>query len=581
MGTFFGTAGNDRFGNSGSDLVYGLDGNDEIFSGSGVDTIYGGPGNDTILGSTAFVGEGFTGPDDLDGGTGFDTLDYYFQPRLGIRADLRAGTITYAGHPEYGVERIVGIESILASIGWDRIIGDGAANLFKASSGNDTLVGNMGADTLIGDAGVDRLDGGSGGDSISGGQGSDIIAGGTGADVILANEDNDRVDAGAGNDNVRGGTGSDTLSGGGGDDRLVAGVGNDLVHGGTGNDMIVAGGGSDRVDGGAGSDNVTGGFGADVIVGGSGDDRLAGEAGDNIVEGGSGNDLILAGPSDHRLDGGSGTDTLYIVGHQEVFENGDRDVRINLGTGTLRLNGGPRSTVVSIENVSTGSGNDTVIGSEGANLITVGSSNYHVGHGDNFVYARGGDDTVIGGTYYGADLLNGGAGDDLIMGEGSFIVEDFGNEYPGTDTLVGGAGNDTIHGVGAYLLMSGGAGDDLFILRPVDVHEWREDEDVNRDFFPPAVIADFAEGDEIHLEFASWRAVTPTPKFIGEVTEQGVDDMELYEIGYMRSGDDTLVLARLPLTFPDSGPLAFDQKYQQITLTGYQGALTAADFDLA
>jgi serralysin len=83
-----------------------------------------------------------------------------------------------------------------------------------------------------------------------------------------------------------------------------------------------------------------------------------------------------------------------------------------------------------IENALGGSGGDTLIGSELANVLDGGA-------GADKLQGNGGDDTLRGGT--GNDQLDGGAGNDTLIGG------------DGDDVLVGGAGND---------LLDGGAGTD-------------------------------------------------------------------------------------------------------------------------
>lgn len=78
-----------------------------------------------------------------------------------------------------------------------------------------------------------------------------------------------------------------------------------------------------------------------------------------------------------------------------------------------------------IENALGGSGGDTLIGSELANLLDGGA-------GADKLQGNGGDDTLRGGT--GNDQLDGGAGNDTLSGG------------DGDDVLVGGAGNDQLEG---------------------------------------------------------------------------------------------------------------------------------------
>jgi serralysin len=92
-----------------------------------------------------------------------------------------------------------------------------------------------------------------------------------------------------------------------------------------------------------------------------------------------------------------------------------------------------------IENLQTGSGNDTVTGNDTGNWIRTGG-------GNDTVEGKGGQDTISGGN--GKDTLAGGGGKDTLSGGG------------GEDTLSGGNGNDTLSGDGGKDTLSGGGGED-------------------------------------------------------------------------------------------------------------------------
>ncbi len=77
------------------------------------------------------------------------------------------------------------------------------------------------------------------------------------------------------------------------------------------------------------------------------------------------------------------------------------------------------------DQISTGSGEDLVLGFGGNDQIDVGS-------GIDYVDGGSGDDTIRGGK--GADILFGGDGNDDVRGEG------------GADRIIGGRGNDTLKG---------------------------------------------------------------------------------------------------------------------------------------
>lgn len=96
-----------------------------------------------------------------------------------------------------------------------------------------------------------------------------------------------------------------------------------------------------------------------------------------------------------------------------------------------------------LENVTTGSGNDTVTGNGAANTIRSGAGDDTVTGeaGADYILGEDGNDTVLGGT--GADTLIGGFGDDSMSGDSAFDLVRGGG---GNDTLVGGTGSDTVYG---------------------------------------------------------------------------------------------------------------------------------------
>ncbi|MHA3913524.1 calcium-binding protein, partial [Halovulum sp. GXIMD14793] len=93
-----------------------------------------------------------------------------------------------------------------------------------------------------------------------------------------------------------------------------------------------------------------------------------------------------------------------------------------------------------IENLNTGSGDDTVTGNDAANVIRTNI-------GNDTVYGGGGHDDIDGGA--GFDTIYGGVGADNIMG---------GNH---ADSIYGGANNDRLIGGQGFDNLYGGSGDDV------------------------------------------------------------------------------------------------------------------------
>ena len=151
-----------------------------------------------------------------------------------------------------------------------------------------------------------------------------------------------------------------------------------------------AGSGSDRVVCNAANNQVAGLFGNDTLLGGAGDDTLNGGFGNDLLDGGPGSDTVLfistAGPV---------TVNLAFVGPQSTGEGID--------------------TLVSIENVTSGTGDDTLLGNEVANVLDGGFGNDTLSGlgGNDTLLGGGGDDQLIGGL--GIDRLDGGSGVDTVL----------------------------------------------------------------------------------------------------------------------------------------------------------------------
>jgi 3',5'-cyclic AMP phosphodiesterase CpdA len=213
-----------------------------------------------------------------------------------------------------------------------------------------------------------------------------------------------------------------------GDDELVGTAGDDVILAGLGDDTVLAGAGNDRVEGGEGDDTLQGEAGDDTLLGGAGDDELAGGDGDDRLAGGAGDDL---------LDGGEGSDTAD-------YAEDTAGVNVDLAVGGAFGDQAGSDTLVSIENVIGGSGNDILAGDAGDNRIDGGE----------------GTDTLVLSGATGAialDLATGtvsaaGLGSDVFSGIEAFRLGD------GDDRLVIAAG------AAALGAIDGGAGTDTLVL---------------------------------------------------------------------------------------------------------------------
>ncbi|KAB1907212.1 calcium-binding protein [Micromonospora sp. AMSO31t] len=283
-----------------------------------------------------------------------------------------------------------------------------------------------------------------------------------------------------GRDQIRTGTGPAWVDGRGGDDvivtaeaagqvsRVAGGAGRDTVTTGDGNDVVAGDSdlgavdrpGTTTVHTSVGDKSLTGlvdwtrlkdpteeTAGADDhVTVGHGASRVYGNGGDDVVgvvldDRPNGTNLIIGGPGADILNGGKADDTIHTAGSSVPA---DPDAA---GSGDAGLT----------NRVDTGSGQDTVHGSAGADLVVSHSANGQTGH----VYGYGGDDVLVGG--YGTDELFGGPDEDYVIAEPSSVGDPDGTDGYGparqvvhqplpagtqsqAKLLVGGLGSDHVVG---------------------------------------------------------------------------------------------------------------------------------------
>ncbi|WP_433789259.1 calcium-binding protein [Actinoplanes sp. CA-252034] len=235
------------------------------------------------------------------------------------------------------------------------------------------------------------------------------------------------VDLGSGNDKVTNRTGL----------RLFAkgGSGNDDLIGGSGYDSLFGGGGADRLWGNGNRDFLAGEDGNDALAGGAGDDNLNGGKGDDREYGGAGNDSHSQGHDGSWADadlisGGAGRDLLSYSGRK-------KGVSVDSDSGK-KDDGrkGEGDTVLGIEHIVGGLGNDTLVGTS-RNDILSGLA------GDDHLDGRLGDDRLFGGP--GADRLDGDGGYDHLDGEQDGVVDFLdGGDYD--DTCVQNSDGESLFG---------------------------------------------------------------------------------------------------------------------------------------
>lgn len=223
------------------------------------------------------------------------------------------------------------------------------------------------------------------------------------------------------------------------------------LFGGAGNDVLTGGSGGDMLFGQAGNDTLLGKGGFDFLFGGTDNDTLTGGDADDQVFGESGNDRSVWNPGDDTdlNEGGAGTDTTEVNGGNgaEQFTttaNGTRvrfdrinpaPFSIDIGTSenlVLNANGGDDSAsaagnLAALIKMTTdgGSGNDSLLGSNGADVIIGGDDNDFVDgqQGNDVAFQGAGDDDFQWDPGDGSDIVEGQAGADELLFNGSAASE--------------------------------------------------------------------------------------------------------------------------------------------------------------
>ena len=462
-------------------------GDDSIDGGLGDDVIVAGSGDDTIALSDGFGNDIITGGE--TGETNGDTLDLS-ATTTGVTVDLTNAN-PETGTVSNGVDTasFTEIENITLGGGRDTVVladGSGADTVQAfdmTDSGDGTTNDQLDVSGLTSDGGttpvttadvvVTDTNGDGTGDAILTFPGGEsitlvgvsptqvdspaelaaigipqtlnyIVEGTSGDDLIdmayvgdpqgdmvdandnLAGDNVDVIEAGEGNDTVYAGLGSDTVIGENGDDSIFGEAGDDTLYG---------DGGADTIEGGIGNDFIVGGSGADSLYGQDGADRFNDGTGDDYVEGGADADTFFTQDGygvDTIVGGETGTDNDTLTS----YKTGDSVLDLTAGgtaadpeSGTLTA-GVDVVNFTEIEQVNLGSGNDTVIGSDGADT-------FRTGDGADVVDAGTGDD------FYGLGVAD-GAVDTVVFadGDGNDTVGSFeaptdlgGGTYSGNDQL--------------------------------------------------------------------------------------------------------------------------------------------------
>jgi len=214
------------------------------------------------------------------------------------------------------------------------------------------------------------------------------------------------------------------------------------LYGGDGNDVLRGGSGADRLFGQAGTDTLFGLGGVDMLFGGAAADSLTGGDADDQSFGQNDNDRLIwnSGDDTDLNEGGAGIDTVEVNGGNGVedFTTTANGLRVRFD----RVNPAPFSIDIGTsENLvlNANGGNDTF--SATGNLAALILITVDGGAGDDTISGSNGADVLLGGD--NNDFIDGQQGDDLaLMGVGEDTFQwDPGD---GNDTVEGQAGTDTL-----------------------------------------------------------------------------------------------------------------------------------------
>lgn len=398
-----------------------------------------------------------------------------------------------------------GNDTLFGGLADDILVGDVHSNddaTVSVTGGDDILYGGAGDDELYGEIHLGTLSGVIGGD--------DYLYGGLGDDYLSGQYGNDFLFGGLGNDTIIGGSGTDwvsymdiatgvtvDLSDTGAQDTIGAGTDTissvENLQGSNSDDTLWGNASANSIDGSLGDDVINGNDGDDLISGGFGNDTISGQGDNDIIDGGFGDDDLYGGSGDDIIIGGDGEDTVNYTDRLA-----GTDLTITLRTASAQtVTGIEQDTLLTIEHIESGEGNDSLKGSNGDNNISGnggddvingygGDDGLAGGNGDDIMYGSDGNDLVFGNA--GDDKLRGNNGDDILVGGdgiddmngGSGADQLYGVD--GDDNMNGGTGNDIIEGGAGDDVVRGGTGVDIFVFQAgseIDrVRDWEDGTDL-------------------------------------------------------------------------------------------------------
>ena len=215
-----------------------------------------------------------------------------------------------------------------------------------------------------------------------------------------------------------------------------------------------------------------------TLVGTAGNDSLSGLSGNDTLSGGGGNDLLVGNAGNDLLDGGSGGDTLqggagndtYVVDDAAdvVMESANAGTDLVLSSVSYTLVSNVENltlTGISVLNGTGNSLNNTVTGNTANNILDGGLG------ADTLIGGAGNDTYVVDNT---GDVVSeaANAGTDLVQASVTYtLANNIENLTLTGTTAINGTGNalnNTLIGNSAANKLTGGAGNDTYIVSTGD-----------------------------------------------------------------------------------------------------------------
>ncbi|MEG4011394.1 MULTISPECIES: calcium-binding protein [unclassified Microcoleus] len=380
-----------------------------------------------------------------------------------------------------------------STLGGSLIFGQGDNDTLVSVGPNDTIYGGEDEDSIRSQRTPALLFGDGGSDTIVaearatvyGGAGEDFLQGTVEANLIFGNEDADTILGGAQRrDSLYGGKGNDAIgffiAGGGNNLSLPGGLaigfagneGSNYLRGDLGDDLVVGINQRDSLFGGKGNDTLTGVASSSYLSGDLDNDTLVitnttqtSPFASNVITigiekttliGGGGNDSLYGAIGDfgtgrNFYDGGDGNDTIKVFATQDTALGGAGDDFITSATVTVLSSVGAQSSFPGFAGrnlLDGGEGNDTIVAAFSTDTMIGGGGNDTLSGFFAQAFGGDGDDTIDASSARntGRISLDGGLGNDFLIGNSTSGVTNFMNGGEGNDNIIFGGTGDRLIG---------------------------------------------------------------------------------------------------------------------------------------